>query len=353
MGLTDPGTAPRLDGASRLEALRATRALDTPPEENFDRLTRLAARLLGAPVALVSLVDAERQFFKSCVGLPEPWLSRRQTPLSHSFCQHVVTSAEPLIIDDARADPLVKENLAVSELGVVAYAGIPIRSADGEVLGSFCAIDTAPRQWTADDIDTLTTLAASVSAELELRRAAAEQRAHREQSEHQRSLTLALLESSRDGVIGLDTDGRCTFVNHSAARMRGEDPAALVGRDLRGVLGSDLETLLNTGGLRDGAAFICGDGELRRRDFAGGDSAAPITVAFSSSPVVIDGAVCGIVIAFSNVTERRQSERSLRQTNYILRAVVDGSSDAISVKDRSLRYVMINAAGAAIVGKSV
>jgi len=120
MGPTLPGTTPRLDGASRLEALRATHALDTLPEENFDRLTRLAARLLRAPVALVSLVDAERQFFKSCVGLPEPWLSRRQTPLSHSFCQHVVTSAEPLIIEDARANPLVKENLAVSELGVVA-----------------------------------------------------------------------------------------------------------------------------------------------------------------------------------------------------------------------------------------
>src|SRR5687767_12153776 len=93
--------------AARLEALRQTGLLDSSPEPSFDRLTRLSSKFLNAPVALVSLVDAHRQFFKSSLGLPEPWASRRETPLSHSFCQHVVTSREPLVIEDARVHPLV------------------------------------------------------------------------------------------------------------------------------------------------------------------------------------------------------------------------------------------------------
>ena len=73
---------------ARLSALRQTALLDTPAEEAFDRLTRLASKILRAPVSLVSLVDEDRQFFKSAIGLAEPWASLRQTPLSHSFCQH-------------------------------------------------------------------------------------------------------------------------------------------------------------------------------------------------------------------------------------------------------------------------
>jgi hypothetical protein len=73
---------------ARLAALRAVALLDTPTEEAFDRLARLASDFVSAPIAVVTLADANRQFFKSCLGLPEPWLSMRETPLTHSFCQH-------------------------------------------------------------------------------------------------------------------------------------------------------------------------------------------------------------------------------------------------------------------------
>ena len=161
------------DGA-RLDALRRTGLLDTPPEEVFDRLTRLVQRLLGAPIVLVSLVDADRQFFKSTVGLPEPWAARRQTPLSHSFCQHVVATGAPLSVEDARQNPLVCDNLAVPELGVVAYLGMPLATADGQVLGSLCAIDTEPRAWTAEDAAALRDMAALCMSEMSLRRFAHE-----------------------------------------------------------------------------------------------------------------------------------------------------------------------------------
>ncbi|GAA0601617.1 hypothetical protein GCM10009416_44340 [Craurococcus roseus] len=152
-----------------MAALWRTGLLDTPPEEVFDRLTRLAGRLLGAPVILVSLVEADRQFFKSAVGLPEPWATRRQTPLSHSFCQHVVATGAPLRIADAREDPLVCDNLAVPDIGVVAYLGMPLATADGQVLGSLCAIDTKPRNWTAEDAAALRDLASLAMSEMSLR----------------------------------------------------------------------------------------------------------------------------------------------------------------------------------------
>jgi hypothetical protein len=152
----------------RLAALRRIGLLDTPPEEAFDRLTRLARRLLDAPVALVALVDEDRQFFKSALGLPEPWATRRETPLTHSVCQHALDSAEPLVIADARTDPLYCDSLAIPDLGVVAYAGVPLVTAAGQALGTLCVIDHRPRRWTDEQIETLRTLAASVLTEIEL-----------------------------------------------------------------------------------------------------------------------------------------------------------------------------------------
>jgi signal transduction histidine kinase len=157
------------DDSARLDALQQVNLLDTPPEEAFDRLTRLASKILHAPVSLISLVDRERQFFKSAVGPPDPWGYLRETPLSHSFCQHVVASSAPLIISDARRHPLVHDNLATSEMGVVAYAGMPLTTSEGHTLGSFCAIDTQPRQWTEEEIEILRELAASAMTEVELR----------------------------------------------------------------------------------------------------------------------------------------------------------------------------------------
>ncbi|MEA2431085.1 MAG: hypothetical protein QOI19_1558, partial [Thermoleophilaceae bacterium] len=160
-----------LSAPARLSALRATALLDSPQEEAFDRLTRLASHALKVPVALVSLVDEDRQFFKSCIGLPDPWGSQRGTPLSHSFCQHAVASGEPLVIEDARKHPLVRDNLAIRDLDVIAYAGVPLVTSDGAVLGTFCAIDSKPRRWTDDDVEFVREMAASAMTEIELRSA--------------------------------------------------------------------------------------------------------------------------------------------------------------------------------------
>ncbi|HEX2344375.1 MAG TPA: GAF domain-containing protein [Vicinamibacterales bacterium] len=155
---------------SRLAALQRLSILDTPPEAALDRLTRIACRMLHAPIGLVSLVDRDRQFFKSCVGLPQPIASERQTPLSHSFCKHVVGSAKPLIVDDARVNPLVQMNPAIQLMGIAAYAGIPLTTSDGHVIGSFCVIDSRPRTWSYEDVETLQELATCVMHEVEGRK---------------------------------------------------------------------------------------------------------------------------------------------------------------------------------------
>jgi len=173
---TSPIAAPE-----RLQALQKTGLLDSPAEEPFDRLTQLVCRVLDVPVSLVSLVDSDRQFFKSQQGLPEPWSQVRETPLTHSFCQHVVIRGEALVIEDAASDPVVCDNLAIRDLGVVAYLGVPLTTPEGHILGSLCAIDSKPRKWTHDDLLTLQDIAHAVMGEISLRREIALRRESEEQ----------------------------------------------------------------------------------------------------------------------------------------------------------------------------
>jgi serine phosphatase RsbU (regulator of sigma subunit) len=160
-----------LDDDARLGALDRTGLLDVTHDPVLDRLTRLAARVVGAPVSLVSLVDDRKQHFAAEVGLSPPWSDLGETPLTHSFCQIVVTSGERLVIGDAKADDRVRDNLAIPDLGVQAYAGFPLVDEEGNVLGSFCVIDEAPREWTEDELESIADIAAAAASEIRARAA--------------------------------------------------------------------------------------------------------------------------------------------------------------------------------------
>ncbi len=162
-----------LQDPSRLAALAETGLLDSPIEEAFDRHAKLVRLALQCDIALVSLVDDHRQFLKSSDGLSPTACPTRQTPLSHSFCQHVVTSGGVLRIGDARKDALVADNPAVRDLPVIAYLGTPLTSEDGYVLGSLCAIMHQPREWSERDLALLEGAAAAVMSEIRLRTAGA------------------------------------------------------------------------------------------------------------------------------------------------------------------------------------
>ena len=116
-------------------------------------------RTLGVPVALVSLVRAEQQVLPGMAGLSEPWATTRALPLGHTFCRHIVTTARPLVLADARRHPLHRDTPAGPELGVVAYAGVPVTDEAGNVLGALSAVDTEARSWTDDQLATLRDIA--------------------------------------------------------------------------------------------------------------------------------------------------------------------------------------------------
>jgi diguanylate cyclase (GGDEF)-like protein len=157
------------DETQRLRSLQSLRILDTNGEERFDRITRLAARLFGVPIALVSLVDQDRQWFKSKVGL-----DACETGRDISFCGHAILSEGPLVVTDAHRDPRFADNPLVTDAPAIRfYAGQPIHAPDGARIGTLCLIDHAPREFPEADRAQLADLAAMIDRELSLQSLAA------------------------------------------------------------------------------------------------------------------------------------------------------------------------------------
>lgn len=181
-------TPPAVRDPERLASLRRSGLLDGEAEETFDRMTRLAVRILRVPAAFISLVDEDRDFYMSATGFGEPLATARQMT-GRTFCHYAIGSDRPLVINDARADPVYRAVPTVESLGVAAYVGIPLPGPEGYILGSFCAIDHAPRQWTQEEVEVLSELAASARREIELR---ARARQAEEQAERLRELATEL-----------------------------------------------------------------------------------------------------------------------------------------------------------------
>lgn len=153
--------------AERLEALKSYEILDTDPEEAFDDLTRLASYICETPISVISLIDSQRQWFKSKLGLNVP-----ETPRELSFCQYAIMQEEILEVDDAQENALFRDNpMVTGEPNVRFYAGAPLVNAEGYSLGTLCIIDTVPKHLSDQQRDALHTLAREVVSHLELRRA--------------------------------------------------------------------------------------------------------------------------------------------------------------------------------------
>lgn len=147
----------------RLKSLHDLNVLDTPPEERFDRVTRLAKSLFNVPIALVSLVDENRQWFKSCFGLDASETSR-----DLSFCGHAILQDNVFVVNDASLDPRFADNpLVAEEPKIRFYAGYPLTSHDGNNLGTLCIIDSTPRSFTKDDLAIFSDLGMLAQQELQ------------------------------------------------------------------------------------------------------------------------------------------------------------------------------------------
>jgi PAS domain S-box-containing protein len=206
-----------IDEAARLASLSSYQILDTASEAAFDGLTRLAASILGVPVALVSFVDADRQWFKSRYGL-----DAAETPRSSSFCGHVVANGEALVVADTRDDARFSDNpLVTGEPRIRFYAGTPLRTPEGFVLGTLCAIDRVPRQPTPEQLAMLALLAAQVVDQLEARRERNKLAVERLAALDGARKLGVLFEAMAEGVVQQDRDGVITQLNPAAMQILG------------------------------------------------------------------------------------------------------------------------------------
>ncbi|MDP3505635.1 MAG: PAS domain S-box protein [Myxococcales bacterium] len=329
-----PAPIPAND-AARLQKLRDYDVLDTPPEPAFDALTALAAHIAGVPIALVSLVDVDRQWFKSRYGLEAP-----QTPRDVSFCGHVVAAEVPLVVPDAHLDARFADNpLVTGGPHVRFYAGVPLRTPDGFVLGTLCAIDQQARVLTSEQQALLTMLAQQVVDQLELRRQGQLLRA-RQASLHEElrqtaelaSRLQSILGSANLGIIETTPAGVIREFNAAAERMLGYSAAELVGtmspaifhvvdevvaraRELTAELGLPIEPGFD--------AFIAKArlGVADERDWTyvrKGGARFPVHLSITARRDAA-GEITGYMGIASDVSERRAAEEALRQRTALLK----------------------------------
>ncbi len=311
----------------RLAALRRTALLDTPPEEAFDRLTRMAARLLGTPVSLVSLVADDHQFFKSTTGLPEPWASRRVNPISFSFCGQVVATGEPLVLEDARRHPLLRHTPVIRELGWVSYAGVPVATHQGHTIGALCVIDKTPRLWSERDIALLQDLAASVATEIELRTEIAERRKAEQGRRESDEQFHNSFEDSGAGMALISTDGRWLRVNRAVCEILDAPREDLIGfpveaRTHAGDAPADREAM------RLLLAGECRTYTMEKRYVRPSGKVVWTLVNVSLVPGT-EGQPGHLIAAIQDITERKQFETALRGSEERHRLLARASHETV------------------------
>jgi GAF domain-containing protein len=216
--------APKNEEA-RLAALARYEVLDTPPEADLDAITRFAAMVCEVPIALVSLVDRSRQWFKSRVGFE--WL---ETPREMSFCGSTILSSEPLVVEDTLKDERFRSNpMVIGPPRIRFYAGSPLLTQEGYALGALCVKDTVPRRLSAMQLEALRVLSRQAMTQIELRRQ------RRELAASQESLRV-VTENANIGMVIVDSERKYTYANKAYREILGIRLLDIVGMRVADVL---------------------------------------------------------------------------------------------------------------------
>jgi diguanylate cyclase (GGDEF)-like protein/PAS domain S-box-containing protein len=334
-----------LSDPARLRALVRSELMDSAPEEVFDRLTTLASRVMDAPIALMSLVDDERQFFKSAVGV-----DIKQTPLSHSLCQHVVIDQEPLVVSDARLEPRLRDNPAIDELGVIAYAGVPLTDSAGQTLGSFCVVQGTPREWESEEVDLLRNLARSAIAEIELR-------TMRRSLDAVDSSRVVIVQTASDAFAEVGDDGVITQWNHAAERLLGWPTPEAVGRRV-------IDTFLLSSAQHDPAADMLSWDPRTGLPVADGAPLVVSAVDRAGHGVLLELQISEVPLPAGSVfnvllrqaTERVHADTARQQSDLRLRAMIDHAPIGVALielaEPHDGRILRVNDAFCAVVGRT-
>jgi diguanylate cyclase (GGDEF)-like protein/PAS domain S-box-containing protein len=315
---------------ARVKALHALDVLDTPEEDRFDRFTRIATAALQVPIALVSLIDSDRQWFKSRVGL-EP----RETPRSMAFCSHAVALNDLLVVPDTHLDERFANNpLVLGAPFIRFYAGQPVHSADGQPIGTLCVIDRQPRQFGEAEKRLLRDLAQLVQDELNRGAVVAA-----------RELLDAVLETVDVGVVACSGDGRLTLFNRAAR--------ALHGMDVTGI--SVPEWAAHYRLFEEDGLTPLAEARIPLARALAGENVkdAPMVVvhaeggthrllASGRALVGANGEALGAVVAMKDVTELAESRARVVESEERLRTIADNVPALIAYVDTGLRYRFAN-----------
>jgi PAS domain S-box-containing protein len=350
-----------LNETQRLQALRAYDILDSKPEAAFDRAARMAATMFSVPIALISLVDRERQWLKSCFGVDV-----RETSRDVAFCAHAILSDSVFVVEDATQDERFADNpLVTGEPCIRFYAGAPLRTRDGYNLGTLCIIDSKPRSFSPTEAAMLTDMAAFVVDEMELRRLFHQQRTQIHDLEHARDTLRiserhfrSLIENAQDIITILDPSGTIVYESPSLERVFGYKPVELIGRNAFDFVHPD-DVAHVVAGFEE-AVHDSQHRSLTEFRFRHRDGSWRILEAIGS--VSVDGsAISGIVVNSRDVTERHRAEEALRESELRFRAASDGSFDSFyilkSVRNENnaiidFEFVDLNTRGAEMVSSS-
>lgn len=286
----------------RLKALHDTGLHDSPAEERFDRITRLASRLFGVEISVVSLIDSDRQFHKSMRGFDVP-----EVPRDVSFCGHAILRKDIMEVPDAREDERFRDNpMVLDEPHVRFYAGAPLTSPDGHRLGTLCLIDPSPRRLNGDERATLRDLADLVEEEVNREETA---RLGRLLDERQQLARLShLAREANTALIKTDSMGQIEWANAEFVEMSGFQSSAVQGKTPTQVLAGEktdslsLDKLLRTLQHQSAARLEL---LLYRR------SGEPFWAHVRCSPLVGDGVgFSGYIWVLSDLSRLREVERS-------------------------------------------
>jgi len=311
----------------RLKALCEYHTLDTRPEKALDDLTTLAATICGAPMAMISLVDEKRQWFKSRVGR-----AASETPREISFCAHTLLETDLLIVPDAAADARFADSpLVTGEPHLRFYAGAPLLTPEGEALGALCVHDCVPRTLTPEQQQALRVLSRQVMTHLELRRRT------RELSESEELLRI-VTDSARVGVVIVNRERRYEYANAAYAEIHGLPSASIVGQRVADVLAANYEeqigAWLDRAFAGEGAAFDL------HKPAADGDR----HYAVRYEPTMVEGSVDLVVVVISDITARKQAEEARAESGLFTQSIIDALSVELCVLDESGTFLSTNEA---------
>jgi PAS domain S-box-containing protein len=297
-----------IDEAQRLEALHRLLLLDTPAEESFDRVTRLASVALGVPIMLVSLVDENRQWFKSCVGLDATETSRE-----FSFCGHVIYERRPLNIPDATRDPRFAGNPLVTGAPYVrAYLGIPLFTVDAQPIGTLCAIDVLPRHFTQSELDSMRDFAGVVEEIIKTRDVSAQARGALRYAARRERLFRDTFEEAAVGIVHATANGRLQRVNQRACELLGFSRVEMHSKPFLDLMHRD-ETVKNTQLFRKLVAGEIRDYRLETRFIA--SDGAEVWVLLAVAMIRNEAGKPDYVSAsFEDISEHKSRESTLVST---------------------------------------